>query len=69
MKGGTSMPSNLTYKLVLDILELISFKKSSLTQTELFLRTSKKHKHVELLKIDIDLTIHETNDLQGMLKR
>jgi len=69
MNGGTSMPRKLTLNIVLDILELLSFKKCSLSTSELFLGTLRGHKHIELLEIDIDLTIQEITDLQNLLFR
>lgn len=61
------MTSKFTFNKDLEILELLFFKNNSLITTKLFLGTVKGQKRVDLLEIDIDLTIQEINDLQDIL--
>lgn len=52
---------------VLEINELLSFKKSSLTKSELFLETVKNHERVWFLEDDIKLSTQEIIDLKDLL--
>ena len=61
------MPCELPLNKVPEILELLWFKNNSLIKTELFLETMRGQAYVELLEIDIGLTIQEINDLQDIL--
>ncbi|WP_084243684.1 hypothetical protein [Planomicrobium okeanokoites] len=61
------MSSMLSLFEAVEIRELLSFKKSALTKTKLFLESVKEHYHTEVLEEDIELSIQEIEDLKNIL--
>ena len=61
------MLHELTLYEVLEIHELLAFKKASLIKGQLFLETVAGQKYIVLLKDDIDFSIQEIDDLQNLL--